>query len=746
MEQFKNYFVKANNNKNVLFKGKNASNTNKGLYAITHFMEDNITWFILACIVGLIIFYIVYIIKQRNNKSGSQRIKYDYTVYRVDDDVKHKPVQNKALECPMAINKYSFAFFLELNDFYCDTGYWKAIMVKGQELNEPNIKCGTYREDNTEEELSKCFDNYTGNENLEELEDYIKGGKIDLESHLNKRVHLICKAHNLDLKNGNSEAKDMLSHAAANCGLFANDEGEVRMSKGQCMNFINEHKDYCNMVYKVDEKVARDSSVKVKDKDGKYINKDKTERYYNDEYDNICSQDNLREKYPELLPKNLDSLKDINLINIAEKMDIKNGENKEDKSLEGCYDFTDINSIIGEMKKETGEKIVPDNVLAECNRYTLGKANYFGINNNNCYTIELDKEKDLIDLVKSNPDAKKPNSKCTNGESKNSRTPDTNIFISKALRPEENILLTCWEKIINTYPTQNPGVWLHPYINDLRIVVTTQSENKKTEYDQYINEMIHPYKETSFSKLRNYNIEPIDIEDIIYTKEARISDKQTLNISVAEKEEQIESKIEEIKSHGGENKEEHSKLINDLQALTKEKEDLIKNTDNNVVSENTGGCIGKGEFNNLSYYREYFDVKNVPIKEKFHIAIIINEKLVEIYINGNLHTSQTLFGEPRYNSGPLHISPGKKEEGADLKLNGVITDFKYYTHSINYVNIRNIIAEKSVIQNTESVILPEEHTHNVEVVHDHHHDILNESEHKHGISDENVKTDYYLED
>ena len=124
----------------------------------------------------------------------------------------------------------------------------------------------------------------------------------------------------------------------------------------------------------------------------------------------------------------------------------------------------------------------------------------------------------------------------------------------------------------------------------------------------------------------------------------------------------------------------------------------------------------------------------------------MNEKLVEIYINGNLHTSQTLFGEPRYNSGPLHISPGKKDEGADLKLNGVITDFKYYTHAINYINIRNIIAEKSVIQNTESVILPEEHTHNVEVVHDHHHDILNEAEHKHGISDENVKMDYYLED
>jgi len=677
----------------------NFKNSNK-LLDIYNFVYSNIVWFILALISGIVIFYIVYLIKERNNKSGPRKIKYDYTIYRVDNDVKHKPVQNKELECPMAINKYSFAFFLELNDFYCDTGYWKAIMVKGQELNKPNIKCGTYREDNTEEDLNKCFDKYTGNKD-EDLKKYIESGdKINLGSDIDKRVHLICKSHNLDLENGNSKAKDMLSHAAANCGLFTNEDGEiVRMSKGQCMNFINEHEDYCNMVYKVDKKVARDSSMTAKDKKGNYINKDKNERYYNDEYDNICSQDNLREKYPELLPKNLNSLKDIKLINLAEKMDIKNGDNKEYKSLEGCYDFKIIGDIKGHLKnedieKETGLTLDTNNIIAECNRHTLGKSNYFGINDNNCYTIELDKEKEIINLVKSNSNVKKTNSECTNGESTNgeslnSRTPDgNNIFISKALRPEENILLTCWENIINTYPTQNPGIWLHPYINDLRIVVTTQSGNKKTDYDQYLNEMIHPYKETSFSKLRNYNIEPIDIEDISFSKEAYAPEENEIN-----------------------------------------------------------KCdIGKGDFNGVSYYREYFDVKNVPIKEKFHIGIIMNEKLVEIYINGNLHTSQILFGEPRYNSGPLHISPGKKNNGEDLKLNGIITDFKYYTHAINYINIRNIIEEKSVIQKEESAVLSEEHTHNVEVEHNHHHDILNEGEHKHGISNVNVKTDYYLED
>jgi hypothetical protein len=681
MDNLINYLGKgSNNNNNTPLKNNNGNA--KGLY---NFVYINIIWFILAIFLGLIIFYIVYLIKKRK-KIGHIKIKPNYNVYRVDDDIKHDPVPNKELECPMEVSKYSFAFFLELNDFYCDTGYWKAIMIKGQELNKNNIKCGTYRDDSNKQ-LYNCFDEYE-DVKKDELETYIKGdsteqnqNSINIEEDLNKRVHLICKAHNLDLENSNSDAKNRLCHAASNCGLFTNNNGEVvKMSQGQCINFINEHKDYCNMVYKVDEKVARDSSLIVK------ANKDKTKRYYNDEYDNICSQDNLIDKYPELLPKNLDSLKEIKLINLAEKMDIKNGENKEDKSLEGCYDFAKLTEIIGSIKnteiiKDTGIPTLDNNnILAECNRYTLDKSNYFGINDDKCFTIDLNKETTLIDLVNKNENIKKKNKECDGRQPVNKK----NIFISKALRPEENILLKCWENIINIYPTQNPGIWLHPYINDLRIIVTTQSGNTETDYEQYINEIIHPYKETSFSKLRNYNIEPLG--DDVFNKDAHYSPTES-----------------------------------------------IKKCD-------------KGGFTNVLYYREYFDVKNIPIKEKFHLSLVINEKLVEIYINGNLHTSQILFGDPKYNSGPLHISPGKKDSGGDLKLNGVITDFKYYTHAINYINIKNIIEEKSIVQNNNGVILSAEHTHNVEIGHDHHHDVLNEAEHKHGISDENVKTDYYLED
>ena len=153
--------------------------------------------------------------------------------------------------------------------------------------------------------------------------------------------------------------------------------------------------------------------------------------------------------------------------------------------------------------------------------------------------------------------------------------------------------------------------------------------------------MIHPFKDTDIRNLRNYNIEP----------------------------------LEEGSEH----------------AFYSPSESISKCKGNNM------------KFGNITYYREYFDVKNVPIKEKFHLGIVINEKLVEIYINGELVTSQVLFGEPKYNSGPLHISPGIKDNGKDLKLNGIITDFKYYNKAINYNNIKNIMTEKPVIQTEENI-------------------------------------------
>ena len=671
MDNFSQYFKKSSNMNNAFVGGNSNNNPN----AIVSFMTKNIIWFVVAVIVGMSIFYIVYLVKERNNRGGPKKIKADYSIYRVDDELKHKPINNDKIECPKALNKYSFVFFVELQEFYCDTGYWKALMIKGDELNRSTVKCGSYRNEETID-LENCFDNYDGNIDTD-LKQYIKNNDpINIKRDLSKRLHLICKAHKLDLGK-KKEGTKQLCHAASKCGLFTGGDDLERMSEGQCVKFVNEHKDYCEKVYKLEDKVARDSNPEFGNKKDSYY----------DEYDNICSEDTLLDKYPELLPRNLDSLKEIKLINLAEKMDVVNGENKEDKTLEGCYNITHILGLV--QAPPSFNSSTDENILAECNRYSLGKSNYFGIKNGNCYTIPLLSEENI------NTNLKKSNLECINGTNKGSRIPNQNdkIFISKALRPEENILLTCWEDIINTYPTQNPGVWLHPYINDLRIVVTTISNDPQSKYDEYVNEMIHPFKDTNLRNLRNYIISPLTNEEM---------------------------------------------------------EKLKRNIPNHAFyspSVSSNKCANGMKTNdNITYYREYFDVKNIPIKEKFNLAIVINERLVEIYINGDLHTSQVLFGEPNYNSGPLHINPGLNEKEGNLNLNGIITDFKYYNKAINFQNIRNIIKEKSVVQTDDNVILPKEHSHTVGVEHDHHMDVIKDTDHKHGLSEKNIDTDYYLED
>lgn len=603
MDKIKNFF-----SKNQVFRANNANNSSS--FGINNFLQKNIFYLVFVIFIGIAIVYIVYLIKERKNMKGPKKIKPELSIYKIDDNLQHKPVLNQKMECPKNINQYSFAFLIQLDEFYCNTGYWKAIMVKGHEMNNKTISCGILYEKDVDPD--KCFDSYDSPDpDLKSLIDSSLEKKVDVKD-LSKRLQLVCQAIKVDNSTNNDDGTNLLCHSASKCNLFEQDKETLNMTKGQCANFVEEHKDYCNLVYKLDEKVARTANIDVENK--KY-----------DNYDNICSQENLLDKYPELLPKNLDTLKELKLINLAEKMDVRNGESRIDKSLEGCYEFDNIETILDEEQLETTN----NDILQECNKIALGKSNYFGIKDNKCYTIDLSKEKDLI--IKN---------KLDNQDCGNSREPKrNNIFISRALRPEENILVNCWENIIDSYPMQNPGVWLHPYKNDLRIVLTTVNNDPKSEYDKYVNEMIHPYKETNFRKLKNYNI--IQIPTDVIEKHAFYSPEESIDKC------------------------------------------------NREMS------------NNNYYYKEYFDIKNIPIKEKFHFSIVINEKSVEVYINGSLNTTQFLFGNPNYNSGPLHINPGKNENGKDLKLNGMITDFKYFNKSINYQNIKNIMNKKSVIQNEE---------------------------------------------
>ncbi len=587
------------------------------LLNLKKYVKFNIIWLVILVFITLIVLIIIYIVKNRKKLRSTKKIKPDYQIYKVDTNFRQEPIKNLDLECPPDLSKYTFMFNIILNDFYVDTGYWKAIMLKGNEVSYNTTKCGVI----TIKENEECLNNYDDIVD-DELNDYINStikNPIDIEKNLDKRLQIICKAIEVDNEKGDKSGSNQLCYPISNCNknIFTEKGENVNLTTGQCLNFINEHKTYCESVFKTRNKVSRNSS----------INEPK-EKYF-DDYDNICSQDNLLNKHPELLPKNLDSLKSMKLINSAKKMDVSNGEDRIDKSYEGCYNFEELEKS-NLLKKIGTYDNKYDDILQECNNNALNQSNYFGIKDNDCYSINLEKENQLSLKKQLN------NKEC----GKEFRTPKetNNIFISRALKPEENILLKCWENIVSMYPVQNPGIWLHPFKNDLRIMVTTINNDSKTNYENYINEMIHPYKETNFRNLKNYNIIPLDKEDL------------------------------------------------DEHAFFKDENDK-----NNKCLQN------KNISSETYYYKEYFDVTNIPIKKIFNLAIVINNKSVEIYIDGELVTTQFLFGSAHFNSGDLHISPGKNENGEDLKLNSIITDFKYFSKPLQSKDIKNVILSKPII-------------------------------------------------
>ncbi len=718
-----NYFKNTLNIGNA-FQTNNANGNNKNAYGIVSFLKDNIFYFVIFVFVVLIIVYAIHLIRRKVNKGGLTTIKSDYQVYRVDNDIIHNPVNNSQIECPSNLSKYSFAFFIELDDFYCNEGYWRALMVKGHEMDRANSLCtgGSFGE-------GESLENLLQNISDQDIQDYLNdmsGGsskvrKINVDS-FSKRLQLVCKAIETDdihnVCNLNEEHK-----------IFQQGGKDIPMTKGQCLNFFKEHETYCNNVYKTDRKVARNRDS---------TDTDMTDDRKFDNYDNICSDGNLRDKFPELLPRNLSALKDVELINLAEQMDVKNGEDKENQTnLEGCYVFnTDLFDGPETLSNQ-------GSILNNCNNVAIGKSNYFGLVNDGtgdiCYTLKITEEDNLNDF-KSSED------KCADRKGNNVASRQ-HIYISKSLRPEENILRECWEDLINTYPIQNPGVWLHPFINDLRIVVTTKSD--EDNYEIYQNENLHPYQNKNnlnVNQVTNYSEEDLRLIKQEYNNELK---------TIEDKIEQSRKSLMEINTSDENLNEEIRSISNRIVVLSNDKKNIVDKYEEIIrkrLDENSkfkfdekNSCNLKSD-SDQNYYREYFDVKNIPIKEKFHLAVVINEKLVEVFINGQLHTSQILFGNPEYNSGPLHISPGKKANNQKLDLHGIITDFKYFRRALTFNQIRSILKEKSFKDFDNAVVMPEEHAHKVEVVHEHPHDVINEGDHLHNVDESNIKPEFYLEE
>ena len=137
----------------------------------------------------------------------------------------------------------------------------------------------------------------------------------------------------------------------------------------------------------------------------------------------------------------------------------------------------------------------------------------------------------------------------------------------------------------------------------------------------------------------------------------------------------------------------------------------IFNKGNNKFSETTGVAnvnnapglyICEGT-NTLRVYMDtfnnndnYLEITNIPLKKWFHCAVRLQNKILDVYINGVIVARKVLDGVPKQNYDNVYI-------GSNGGFNGQLSNLVYYDSALSVFGINNIIFRGLNMQQSTSV-------------------------------------------
>ena len=118
---------------------------------------------------------------------------------------------------------------------------------------------------------------------------------------------------------------------------------------------------------------------------------------------------------------------------------------------------------------------------------------------------------------------------------------------------------------------------------------------------------------------------------------------------------------------------------------------FVRNNDNALVVY----------MNEASSWNTYCELPNLPVGKFFHLAIVVRNMNVDIYINGNVAHRMTLSSVPKQNFGDLYVF--KTEAFSDASTspddpftvvgpaNGLISTLTYTGYALNYEQIDRMV-------------------------------------------------------
>lgn len=87
------------------------------------------------------------------------------------------------------------------------------------------------------------------------------------------------------------------------------------------------------------------------------------------------------------------------------------------------------------------------------------------------------------------------------------------------------------------------------------------------------------------------------------------------------------------------------------------------------------------------------EIDNMPVAKWFHLAMVVINRHVDIYINGNLKKRFELSGLPMQNYGDVYIGRDIQGETSYIHMSGMLANVRYFSYALPIYRLEQLINE-----------------------------------------------------
>ena len=126
-----------------------------------------------------------------------------------------------------------------------------------------------------------------------------------------------------------------------------------------------------------------------------------------------------------------------------------------------------------------------------------------------------------------------------------------------------------------------------------------------------------------------------------------------------------------------------------------------------LINKNSSQNVGSAELrvvmdSNNKSENNFIDIKDVPIKKWFHVAIRMQNTIMDVYINGIVAGRLTMTDVPKQNYNNVNVNH-------NYGFKGDLSNLRYYNRALNVFEINSVVSSGPNLETYEPVESPQYH-------------------------------------